>query len=197
MPHTTTVPDIHYTGRALLTMPAQQVHALYKLRVDVFVNEQRIPFAEIDDTDIHPGTHHILAYVHPGNGPDYPYGVADPGSPLRLIGTARVFGPAEEQHIGRVCVAPDMRNIGVARRLVEEALEVCRARTAGLDPAVEPAIVKLDAQTYIQDFYASFGFEPVGDTFEVEGVEHIEMHLTLSGATTTNEANKEDKADKA
>lgn len=185
MSHTSSTTDdapaIHYTGRALLNMSASQVHALYKLRVDVFVNEQGHPFAEIDDIDAHPGTHHILAYLHPGDGPTYPYGVADPGSPLRLIGTARVFGPAEEQHIGRVCVTPDMRNIGVAQRLMEEALGVCRARAEALDPTTQSAIVKLDAQTYIQDFYASFGFTPVGETFEVEGVEHIEMHLRISG----------------
>ena len=56
-------PDVHFTGRALLAMPAQQLHPLYKLRVDVFVHEQQTPFAEIDDIDPHPNTHHVLAYI--------------------------------------------------------------------------------------------------------------------------------------
>ncbi|WP_313358922.1 GNAT family N-acetyltransferase, partial [Corynebacterium variabile] len=30
-----------------------------------------------------------------------------------------------------------------------------------------------------QPFYASYGFEPVGEPFTVEGIEHQEMHLTL------------------
>ncbi|MBC2681338.1 GNAT family N-acetyltransferase [Corynebacterium sp. 4HC-13] len=172
-------PDVHLTGRALLNMVPQQVHALYKLRVDIFVNEQRAPFAEIDDTDAHPNTHHILAYVHPGSGPDYPFGTPDPGSPMRLVGTARVFGPPEAQHIGRVCVAPDMRGYGVARQLMDEALEVCKARAAALDPTTQSAIVKLEAQTYLTNFYASYGFTIVGEEFEVEGVPHVEMHLPL------------------
>lgn len=181
-----TAPDVHITGRALLSMPPQQVHALYKLRVDVFVNEQRVPFAEIDDTDVHPGTHHVLAYVHPGSGPDYPYGTADPGSPLRLVGTARIFGPPEAQHIGRLCVVPDLRGYGIAHQIVRDVLDVARARAASLDPSEGQAIVKIEAQTYLQQFYASYGFTPVGDVFDVEGVDHVEMHLDLdqpAGAT--------------
>lgn len=172
-------PQIHYTGKALLNMPAQQVYALFKLRVDIFVNEQKATFAEIDEIDAHPNTHHVLAYVHPGSGPTFPWGVADPGSPLRLVGTARVFGPVEEQHIGRVCVSEDLRGLGVAHQLMEESLEVCRARAAALDPTTQKAIVKLDAQTYLTEFYEGFGFAKVGEPFELDGVEHVEMHKTL------------------
>ncbi|KAB1503228.1 GNAT family N-acetyltransferase [Corynebacterium sp. 320] len=172
-------PKVHYTGRALLSMPAQQVFALLKLRVEVFVNEQRAPFAEIDDTDAYPGTHHIMAYVHPGSGHDCPFGVADPGSPLRLVGTARVFGPPEEQHIGRMCVAEDMRGYGIAHGLLKEALEVCTARAAALDPNTHNAVVKIEAQIRLQGFYESYGFEPVGEVFEEEGIKHIEMHKKL------------------
>lgn len=175
-------PDIHLTGRTLLKMLPQQVHALYKLRVDVFVNEQRAPFAEIDDTDVHPNTHHILAYVHPGSGPDYPFGVADPGSPMRIVGTARVFGPVKRQHIGRLCVAADMRSLGIAHKIMDEALEVCRGRAAALDPSTQTAVVSIEAQSHLTHFYEGFGFAVTGDEFEVEGVPHIEMSLTLDSA---------------
>ncbi|WCZ35831.1 GNAT family N-acetyltransferase [Corynebacterium heidelbergense] len=169
----------HITGRTLLDMTPQQVHAMYKLRVDVFVNEQQSTFAEIDDTDAHPKTHHLLAYVHPGSGPDYPYGVADPGSPLRLVGTARIFGPPEAQHIGRLCVVPDLRGYGIAKQIIEQALEVARGRTAALDPVSQSAIVKIEAQTHVQKFYEGYGFAAVGEPFDLEGVEHVEMHLAL------------------
>ena len=179
-PETNVAPKVHYTGKALLNMPPQQVYAVFKLRVDVFVNEQRAPFAEIDEIDAHPGTHHIMGYVHPGSDPTSPWGAPDAGSPLRLAGTCRVFGPAEAQHIGRICVAEDLRGHGIAKQLVLEALEVCEARAAALDPTTQKAIVKLDAQTYLTKFYESFGFEVVGDPFDMDGVEHVEMHKTLS-----------------
>lgn len=160
-------------------MPAQQVYALFKLRVDIFVNEQRAPFAEIDEIDAHPNTHHILAYIHPGSGPEFPWGVADAGSPMRLVGTARVFGPPEEQHIGRVCVSEDLRGLGIADQLMKEALDVVQARAAALDPSTQKAIVKLDAQTYLQGFYERLGFAPVAEPFVLDGIEHVEMHKEL------------------
>lgn len=175
----TEAPEVHLTGKQVLSMQPQQVHALYKLRVDVFVNEQRASFAEIDDTDIDPGTHQLLAYVHPGSGPDYPWGLPDPASPLRLVGTLRVFGPPEEQHIGRLCVHPDFRGFGIASKLVDDALEVIRGRAAALDPSVQKTVVKIEAQTYLMPFYKSYGFEAADEPFMAEGIEHQEMHLTL------------------
>lgn len=172
-------PKIHLTGRALLNMTPQQVHALYKLRVDIFVSEQRAPFAEIDDVDIHPNTQHILAYVHPGSGPDFPFGAPDPASPLRLVGTARIYGQPEEQHIGRLCVSSDMRGFAISRQIIDEALDVCRGRAAALDPSTQKALVKIEAQAHLTEFYRSYGFEPIGEEFDVDGIRHVEMHLQL------------------
>lgn len=172
-------PTVHYTGRALLNMPPQQVYALFKLRVDVFIHERRATFAEIDEVDAHPETHHVLAYIHPGSGPSYPFGLPDVGSPMRLVGTARVFGPAESQHIGRVCVAEDMRGYGIGHQLLQEALDVCTARAAGIDPTYQRAVVKLEVEKHFTEVYASYGFEIVGEPFDVEGIEHVEMHKTL------------------
>lgn len=172
-------PKVYITGRALLSMPAYQVHALYKLRVDVFVNEQQATFPEIDDQDALPDTHHLLAYVHPGNGPHFPWGTADPGSPMRLVGTVRVFGPPGEQHIGRLCVHPDLRGYGIAHQLVQEALAVTRERAAALDPTMQKAIVKIESQRHSAPVYELYGFKAVDEPFTVEGVEHVEMHLEL------------------
>jgi ElaA protein len=33
----------------------------------------------------------------------------------------------------------------------------------------------LDAQTYVADFYASFGFEPQGAEFIEDGIPHLRM----------------------
>ena len=45
---------------------------------------------------------------------------------------------------------------------------------AALDRIGDAAAV-LDAQTYAQEFYRRFGFEPEGEPFYEDGIEHITM----------------------
>ena len=55
----------HFISAAPLgQLAALDVHHLYKLRVDVFVHEQRSPYAEIDATDADPQTVHAVSYTH-------------------------------------------------------------------------------------------------------------------------------------
>ena len=67
------------TAGPLEQLAALDVHQLYKLRVDVFVHEQRCPYAEIDATDADPQTVHLLAWD---------------AESQELLGTARVFPAA-------------------------------------------------------------------------------------------------------
>ena len=71
------------TAAPLGQLAALDVHQLYKLRVDVFVHEQRCPYAEIDATDADPQTVHLLAWDTDSH---------------ELLGTARVFpaAPADD-----------------------------------------------------------------------------------------------------
>lgn len=148
-----------------MDMNVAQVHELYKLRTDVFVGEQKITDPDIDDHDIHPGTLHLLAYETDGG--------------LHLVGCARVFGkPEDGQHIGRLVVSAEARGKGVARALMDKALEVCRERAAGIDPT-HGALVKLGGQTYLRAFYESFGFEVVGEEYDEGGAPHFPFELVL------------------
>jgi len=67
------------------------------------------------------------------------------------VGYLRILSDPDEMRIGRVVTAQARRGQGVSGRLVEAALELI-----GDGPAV------LDAQTYVMDFYARFGFRPTG-----------------------------------
>ena len=79
----------------LAQLTALQTHALFKLRVDVFVVEQQCPFAEIDDIDAHPDTRHLLAWSDE--------------DPAELLGCARVFPTDSGSRFGRFVVAPAAR----------------------------------------------------------------------------------------
>ncbi|MEU5694000.1 GNAT family N-acetyltransferase [Actinosynnema sp. NPDC020468] len=126
-----------------------QLYRVLRLRVEVFVVEQSCPYPELDGRDLDPSTRHL--WLEKG-GPD-------PLAYLRLLeeddGSFRV---------GRVCTARTARGQGFSRRLMEAALAEIGA-----------ASCVLDAQTYVADFYASFGFVPEGPEFREDGIPHLRM----------------------
>ena len=77
---------------------------------------------------------------------------------------ARVLDDGEWARIGRVLVAPEARGRGLAAELVRTALEVIGDRE-----------VRLDAQTGLRDWYASYGFVVTGPEFDEDGVIHVPM----------------------
>ena len=150
------------TAAPLGQLAALDVHQLYKLRVDVFVHEQRCPYAEIDATDADPQTVHLLAWD---------------ADTHELLGTARVFPAAPTDavladatgaQIGRFALAPAARGTGLGRELLQAAIDLAERMRPG-----QP--LYLEAQVGLVDYYASFGFTPVGELFDDEGVPHQPM----------------------
>ncbi|MBY8848232.1 GNAT family N-acetyltransferase [Saccharothrix longispora] len=127
-----------------------QLYALLALRVDVFVVEQACPYPELDGRDLEPGTRHL--WLESAGSPH-------PEAYLRLLEE-----PGGGFRIGRVCTARAARGRGHSRRLVDAALV-----------EVGDADCVLDAQTYVVDFYASFGFVPEGAEFIEDGIPHQRM----------------------
>lgn len=143
----------------LQALQPELIHALFKLRVDIFVHEQQCPYAEIDDIDARPDTLHFLALAD-----------ASPAAP-DLLGTARLF-PAVHgvpvAQFGRFCVRQDARGSRVAHSIMEAAL--CKA--AELYPE-RP--VFLEAQAPLVGYYGAYGFEVCGEEFLEDGIPHVPM----------------------
>ncbi|MFD9888924.1 GNAT family N-acetyltransferase [Amycolatopsis sp. NPDC059027] len=130
-------------------LTAEQLHDILRLRVDVFVVEQKAAYPEVDGRDLEPGTSHL--WFEGEDGVD---------AYLRVLSD-----PDEVLRIGRVCTTKEARGRGLAARLMEVAL-------------VEhgDADYVLDAQTYARGFYERFGFIAEGEVFEDEdGIPHITM----------------------
>lgn len=155
--HSTEAATPRVVASALSGLGPLDVHALYKLRVDVFVAEQDCPYAEIDDVDADPGTTHLLAWLPSG----------EPGGGEELAATIRVFGSdvhGSVMHIGRVCTAARWRGRGLAGELVRRGLELCAGRP-----------VEIGAQSHLEDWYRGFGFVRCGDEYLDERIPHIPM----------------------
>jgi ElaA protein len=128
----------------------QVAYAVWRLRQEVFVVEQKCPYPDLDGRDTEPATRHVV--------------MSDDDD--QVIGYARVVDDAEAWRIGRVVLAPDARGQGLADPLMRAALEECTDRD-----------VVLDAQTPLVAWYLTLGFEVDGAEFLEDGIPHTPMRL--------------------
>lgn len=140
-------------------MCPRAIYSLLKLRVDVFVVEQKCPYPEIDGKDISAFHLRILDCD-------------------KLAAALRVLPPqpGEPVKIGRVVVAPDYRGNDLGRRLMQEAIEFAQSRF----PATA---LELSGQSHLQKFYGSLGFVAISDEYLEDGIPHIDMRLNSPEAT--------------
>lgn len=137
--------------RLAADLSTAMIYALLRLRVEVFVVEQRCPYQELDGHDLDRSTRHYWLA---------PYGAIEDAQ-----ATLRLLEPTEGQfRIGRVCAARPARAQGGIRRLLEAALA-----EVGDAPCV------LDAQTDSVELYTAFGFVVDGAEFTEDGIAHVPM----------------------
>lgn len=124
------------------------------LRRRVFIEEQGVSEAdELDDKD--DAAIHLAAF-----------------DGAQALGSARLLIVGETGKIGRVCVLAEARGRGIGAALIRAG--VARFRTM---PALRH--VKLGAQTHARGFYATLGFEPIGEVYDDAGIAHQDMVLTI------------------
>jgi ElaA protein len=126
------------------------------LRQRVFVLEQNCAYLDADGVDRRawhlfarePHTGALAAYLRvPHAGIKYP-----------------------ELSIGRVVSSPEARKSGAGRALMAEALKRITAEFGGTTPAI-----RISAQSYLERFYQSFGFETVSEPYLEDNIPHVEM----------------------
>lgn len=126
-------------------------YLLWQLRESVFVVEQQCPYPELDGRDLEPGTRHVW--------------VADTGRPVAYL---RLLDDGDVLRVGRVLVAATHRGRGLAALLMQRAHALSDGR-----PTV------LDAQSYLEGWYAGQGYEPTGPEFLDDGIPHVPMRRTV------------------
>lgn len=160
---------IFYAVSNLGELSPLEVHRLYKLRVDIFVHEQRTPYAEIEDIDAAEGTMHVLAWQ---------VNKTDGGISRELVGSSRLYldviDGQEIVRLGRIAVTGSERGTGLGAELMENSLRFAAERAPGQD-------VVISAQVPLQSYYEGYGFQVSGEAFDDSGVPHLPMKL--SGAT--------------
>jgi ElaA protein len=77
--------------------------------------------------------------------------------------------------IGRVVTSPAARGTGLGKVLMTKSIEETIMLFGRLP-------IQIGAQVYLKKFYGELGFEQTSDIYLEDGIEHIEMVLTVHGS---------------
>lgn len=149
--------SVEFNWARLQHLNGPQVHEMLGARESVFVLEQHCIYQDADEHDAY--SWHLLGRVQG-----------------QLACYARLVDPGHrfmEPSIGRVLTMADFRAKGLGRRLMQEAIALCKQKYPGQN-------IRISAQAHLHDFYHSLGFERQGDEYDEEGIPHINMLLTVA-----------------
>lgn len=151
-PQNTLSMDLRHIVKAFHQLTVDELYDLLKLRSEVFVVEQNCVFLDQDDKD--QKCFHLLLYED-----------------AKLVGYSRLV-PAglsyQEISIGRVVSSPALRGKGLGKQVMERSIQSCQELFGSEN-------IRIGAQTYALGFYSALGFVSDGDTYDEDGIEHIEM----------------------
>jgi ElaA protein len=133
-------------------LSVHELYAILRLRNEVFAVEQNCVYPDLDDKD--QASQHLMGMK---------YGA--------LLAYTRILPPHlayDNPSIGRVVSSPAARRTGIGKLLMNQSIKACESLYGKKD-------ITIGAQLYLKKFYSDFGFEPVGDVYLEDGIEHIKM----------------------
>lgn len=131
-------------------LTAKELYEILRLRVDVFVVEQKCSYSEVDGKDL--DAWHLWFEDEDG-----------------IAGYLRLLAPGvsfKEASIGRVIAKK--RRCGIGSRLMQAGIEKMKEIYGNTD-------IRIEAQVYAREFYEKAGFVKVSEEFLDDGIPHIEM----------------------
>jgi ElaA protein len=138
-------------------LSTSELYAILQLRSEVFVVEQHCVYQDIDNKDLK--SFHLMAF-----------------DGEVLVAYSRILPPGlsfQETSIGRVITHLNYRGKGIGVTLIEQAIKKAASTFASKE-------IKIGAQLYLKKFYAGFGFVQTSDMYLEDGIEHIDMLLSIS-----------------
>ena len=133
-------------------LSTNEIYSILRLRASIFVVEQDCVYQDVDNKD--QKATHIFALEND-----------------EVVAYTRVFKAGDyfqEASIGRVVVAINNRGKGLARILMDKSILYVETNFTS-------TTIRISAQTYLKEFYSSFGFKQVGVQYEEDGLPHIAM----------------------
>ncbi len=128
-----------------------ELEQVYAIRMEVFVDEQKVPLhLEMDEDDQR--AIHVLASLE-----------------QEAVGCGRILLDNDHAHIGRVAVLKKHRCKGIGKQLMLFLISICKEKGA--------KEIVLHAQLQAMKFYENLGFQAYGDIFLDADIEHRAMKI--------------------
>ncbi|MBV9989445.1 MAG: GNAT family N-acetyltransferase [Chitinophagaceae bacterium] len=144
--------DYHIYNKAFADLTPAELYAIIRLRNEVFVVEQNCVFQDADSKDQQ--SRHLMIWDRD-----------ELAAYARLLPKGLAY---PEMSIGRIVSAPAYRARGVGKLLVQRSIEACYELFGA-------GAIHIGAQLYLKKFYGEFGFDPAGEVYLEDGIEHVEM----------------------
>jgi ElaA protein len=136
-----------------------ELHAIVRLRLNVFVLEQECAYEDLDTKDLK--STQVFAIK---KGDDISVGDSVSAC-LRICAPGVVY---VEPSIGRVATRSDFRKMGLGIEIMKRAIKVCESTYPGQG-------IRISAQLYLEKFYSNLGFISSGETYLEDKIPHIQM----------------------
>lgn len=130
----------------------EEIYEILRLRNEVFVVEQKSIYQDCDGKD--KNAYHLY--------------LKDDG---KVVANLRVLGRGisyDEVSIGRIIVKKDYRGKGIAQEMISKAINF-------IEKDFKETEIRISAQSYLINFYKSFGFKETSDEYLEDGIPHVEM----------------------
>ena len=133
-------------------LTTEELYAILRLRVSVFVVEQNCVYLELDNHD----QNAIHVWLEDEKGIEAYLRILDRG--------------VESEHVAIGRVIAVKRRCGLGSRILSEGIRAAR-ELLGADQ------IYLEAQTYAKGLYEKQGFRQISDEFLLDGIPHVKMLL--------------------
>lgn len=146
--------NIRWQCKSFKNLTPDELYQIIRLRNEVFVVEQNCVFQDADNKDQQ--CFHLMGWME-----------NDLAAYTRLAPPGYIYN---EISIGRVVASPKYRRNKIGSVLMKKSIDECRQIFGA-------GAIKIGAQFYLKNFYASFGFKQISDIYLEDGIEHIYMLL--------------------
>jgi len=145
---------MHFEVKEFKDLSLEELYSILALRQEIFIVEQDCPYLDADGKD--QGAHHVLATSDDGILQAY----------TRLL--SKGISYPEHCSIGRVICRKSHRQTGLGKQIMQHSIKSCQDLFHG-------QLIKISAQVYLDRFYQSLGFNPIGEGYLEDDIPHQAM----------------------